>query len=84
MEGTGCFAAVLQLVKNGMHEPFLVIDALLQGDHGLCSANTINIVYPENNIFGMIGILSPNLTEDIELSGSDVRDCHVRNLIQSF
>ena len=67
-----------------MHQTFFIIDALFQGNHGFRSADTINIVYFEDDVFGMCSIFCPNLTENIEFSGSDVRNGHIGYLVQSL
>src|SRR5690606_4209113 len=74
-------SSLLQLVKNGVHQTFFIVDALFQGYHGLRSTNSVNIVYLKNNIFGMIRVLGPYFTKNVEFPCSNMGYSYVRNLI---
>ena len=63
-----------------MHQPFLIVNALLEGNHGLCPAYAFNIVYLEYNILGMRCVFCPDLAKDIELTSGNMCYGNVRNL----
>ncbi len=65
-----------------MHKPFFVVDAFLQGDHRLGTADALYIVYLENNVLGVGSIPRPYLTEDIEFSRGNMGDRDIGNLRQ--
>lgn len=67
-----------------MHQPSLVVDTLLQGYHGLCPADTVDIINLEDDVFRMRGIPSPDLAEDIELARGDMGHGNVGYLAQSL
>jgi len=67
-----------------VHQTLLVVDALLQGDHGLGPGDPIDIIDFEDDVLGMVGVLGPYLAENIEFSGGDVRHGHIGNLAQPF
>ena len=67
-----------------MHQALLVVDALLQGNHGLRTADPIDIVYLKDDIFGMGGVPRPDLAEDIELPGGYMGNRYIRYLRQSL
>ena len=51
-----------------MHQALLVVDALLQGDHGFGPVDTVNVIYRKNNFLGVFGVFSPHLTENVKFS----------------
>ena len=67
-----------------MHQPFLIVDALFQGDHGFGPVNAFNIIDHKDNFFSMRGILCPDLAEDIELAGSDMSNGNIWDFIDPF
>ena len=67
-----------------MHQPLLIIDAFFQGNHGLSPADALNVVYLKNDILGVGGILSPNLTKDIELPCGDMGYSYVWYFCEAF
>lgn len=67
-----------------MHQSFLVVKTFFQRNHGLRSADAINIIDFKNDVFCVCGILRPNLTKDIKLARSDMGNGHVWDLIQTF
>ena len=67
-----------------MHQTFLVINALFEGDHGLCSVNSFNIIKSEDDLLGMVSISGPYLTEHIKFPGGYVSHGDKGNLIYSF
>jgi hypothetical protein len=64
-----------------MHQTFFIVDALFQGYHRLRSTDSVDIVYFKNNILGMIGVLGPYLTEDIEFPRGNMGYGYVWNLV---
>ena len=67
-----------------MHEPFFVVDAFLQGNHGFSPVNAFNVVDHENHVFSVLGVFSPDFTEDIEFARCNVRNGYKWNFIDAF
>ena len=65
-----------------MHEPLFVIYTLFKRNHGFSTADPINVVYLENDVLGVGGVLGPNFTEDIELPRSDMSHSYIRDFCQ--
>lgn len=67
-----------------MHQTFFIVYAFLQGDHRFRSADPVDIIYPKDNIFCVVGILCPDLTKDIEFSGRDMGHRNIGDQVQPF
>lgn len=67
-----------------MHQTLLVIKTFFQRNHSLRSADAINIIDFENDVFCVCGILRPDFTKNIELTRSDMGYGHVWDLVQTF
>ena len=75
---------MLQFIENGMNQPFLVIDAFLQGDHGFGATYPLNIVYAKDDILGMCSVLCPYFAEDIEFSSGYMGYGYIGNFGEPF
>jgi hypothetical protein len=74
----------LHLIEDGVHQTLFVVDALLKGNHGLRPGNPVDVVYLEDDVLGVVGILGPDLAKDIELARGNMGNGHIGNLVQPF
>ena len=74
----------MNILKNRVHQTFLVIDAFFQGNHGFGSGNPFDIVHAVDDLLSVAGILCPDLTKDIELPGGNMRYGNKGDFIDSL
>ena len=67
-----------------MHQSFLIIDAFLQGDHGLGPGHSFYIIDLIDDILCMAGILRSDLAEQVEFTSCDMSNGHKGYLTDSF